>query len=149
MRLDVSVNMFTHQAITNGRMTVFGGDQTRPNIHIDDMVDVYRHFLAAPDLPSGCYNAGFENLAILDIAERVRSAVPAEIVVTESNDPRSYRQNSDKLLSTGFAPKRGVDDAIADIVAASTGGLLTDDDTCHTVQRMKALGLAGAFGPSS
>ena len=146
MRLDVSVNMFTIQAISNGLMTVFGGDQTRPNIHIDDMVDVYRHFLDWPDLPSGCYNAGFENLPILDIAERVRNVVPAEVVVTESNDPRSYRQNSDKLLATGFSPSRSVNDAIADIVAAAADGSLTVDDTCHTVQRMTALGLAGTSG---
>ena len=149
MRLDVSVNMFTIQAISNGLMTVFGGDQTRPNIHIDDMVDVYRHFLGWPDLPSGCYNAGFENLPILDIAERVRNVVPAEVVVTESNDPRSYRQNSDKLLATGFSPSRSVNDAIVDIVTAATDGSLTIDDTCHTVQRMTALGLAGTSGWAS
>ena len=55
MRLDVSVNMLTYQAIKNKRITVFGGDQTRPNIHIQDMANVYRH-LANPELASGCYN---------------------------------------------------------------------------------------------
>ena len=67
MRLDVSVNMFTMQALKNASVTVFGGQQTRPNIHIQDMVRVYQHFLINSELPSGCYNAGFENISILDI----------------------------------------------------------------------------------
>jgi nucleoside-diphosphate-sugar epimerase len=122
MRLDVSVNMLTFQALKNGKITVFGGQQTRPNIHIQDMVNVYRHFLAHPELPSGAYNAGFENISILDIAERVQKRVPAEIVVTESNDPRSYRQNSDKLRATGFEPQYSVDDAIEAITVTPCGG---------------------------
>ena len=60
MRLDVSVNMLTYQGLKNGKITVFGGDQTRPNIHIKDLVNVYRHFLANQDIVSGCYNAGFK-----------------------------------------------------------------------------------------
>jgi len=142
MRLDVAVNMLTYQALTEGRMTVFGGRQTRPNIHIGDMVRVYQHFLAQPDLPTGCYNAGFENLSILEVAELVQAEIPAEIAVTESVDPRSYRQNSDKLLATGFMPRHGVRDAIGDLAAAERQGRLNDDETCHTVRRMKQLGLA-------
>ena len=142
MRLDVTVNMLTYQALTDGRMTVFGGRQTRPNIHIGDMVGVYQHFLAQPDLPTGCYNAGFENLSILEVAELVQAEIPAEIVVTESVDPRSYRQNSDKLLATGFMPRHGVRDAIGDLAAAERQGRLNHDETCHTVRRMKQLGLA-------
>ena len=142
MRLDVTVNMLTYQALTDGRMTVFGGRQTRPNIHIGDMVRVYQHFLAQPDLPTGCYNAGFENLSILEVAELVQAEIPAEIAVTESVDPRSYRQNSDKLLATGFMPRHGVRDAIGDLAAAERQGRLNDDETCHTVRRMKQLGLA-------
>ena len=142
MRLDVTVNMLTYQALTDGRMTVFGGRQTRPNIHIGDMVGVYQHFLAQPDLPTGCYNAGFENLSILEVAELVQAEIPAEIAVTESVDPRSYRQNSDKLLATGFMPRHGVRDAIGDLAAAERQGRLNHDETCHTVRRMKQLGLA-------
>ncbi len=141
MRLDVTVNMLTYQALTDGRMTVFGGHQTRPNIHIDDMVEVYQHFLARPDLPTGCYNAGFENLSILEVAELVQAEIPAEIVVTESVDSRSYRQNSDKLLATGFMPRHGVRDAIDDLVVAEGEGRLNHDETCYTVRRMKQLGL--------
>lgn len=141
MRLDVSVNMFTMQALKNGKITVFGGQQTRPNIHIQDMVDVYRHFLAKPELPSGSYNAGFENIPILEIAERVSQKIPAEIVVTESNDPRSYRQNSDKLLATGFTPKFTIADAIEEIAEKYQSGELQDNDQCYTVRWMKHLKL--------
>lgn len=141
MRLDVSVNMLTMQALKNGRMTVFGGDQTRPNIHINDMVNVYRHFLSKPDLPSGCYNAGFENISILDIAKKVAERVPAEIAVSASNDPRSYRQNSDKLLATGFVQSTTVSDAIDDVIAKFKSGELVENDQCYTVRWMKHLNL--------
>ena len=141
MRLDVSVNMLTWQALKNGRMTVFGGDQTRPNIHIEDMVGVYLHFLAHPELASGCYNAGFENISIMDIARRVAERVPAEIAVSASNDPRSYRQNSDKLRATGFEPRHTVANAISDIAAKVHAGELVDDDRFYTVRWMKHLQL--------
>src|SRR3954467_14676749 len=97
MRLDVSVNMLTMQALVREHITVFGGQQTRPNIHIDDITDVYLFMLDRPDV-QGVYNAGFENISIMDIAERVVEHAPSKITVTESNDPRSYRVNSDKLL---------------------------------------------------
>lgn len=141
MRLDVSVNMLTLQALKNGRITVFGGQQVRPNIHIQDMVNVYRHFLANPALPDGNYNAGFENISILDIANRVIERVPAEIVVTESNDPRSYRQNSDKLIGTGYVQRYSVADAIEELIASYGAGALQDVEQCYTVKWMKRLGL--------
>ena len=141
MRLDVAVNMLTYQALSGGQMTVFGGRQTRPNIHIKDMVGVYQHLLARPDLPTGCYNAGFENLSILEVAELVQTEVPAEIVVTESVDPRSYRQNSDKLCSSGFTPAFTVSDAITDISRSFKEGTLPDSPECFTVDWMRQLGL--------
>jgi len=118
---------------------VFGGQQTRTNIYFQDMMNVYRHFLSHPELPSGSYNAGFENISILDIAERVQKRVPAEIVVTESNDPRSYRQNSDKLRVMGFEPQYSVDDAIEGIIAKYKSGELVESDRCYTVRWMKYL----------
>jgi nucleoside-diphosphate-sugar epimerase len=141
MRLDVSVNMLTMQALKNKVMTVFGGMQTRPNIHIQDMVNVYRHILANPQLPSGAYNAGFENITILDIAQKVADKVGAEIKVTESNDPRSYRQNSDKLLATGFVPQYSVSDAIDEVISKYQSGELVDNDQCYTVKWMNHLNL--------
>jgi nucleoside-diphosphate-sugar epimerase len=142
MRLDVSVNMLSYQALKNGRITVFGGDQTRPNIHIQDIVNVYRHFLAHPEIPSGCYNAGFENISILDIAERVKSKIGAEIVVSASNDPRSYRQDSGRLMATGFKPSHSVADAISEIAEAFRQKSLPDDESCYTVKWMRQLDLA-------
>jgi nucleoside-diphosphate-sugar epimerase len=141
MRLDVSVNMLTLQALKNGRITVFGGQQTRPNIHIQDMIRVYQHFLANPVLASGCYNAGFENISILDIAERVQEKIAAEIVVSESNDPRSYSQNSDKLRETGFEPQFTISDAIDEVIEKYRSGELVDSDQCYTVKWMKHLNL--------
>lgn len=141
MRLDVSVNMLTMQALKNKVMTVFGGQQTRPNIHMKDMVNVYRHFLSNPQLPSGAYNAGFENITILYIAQKVASKLGAEIKITESNDPRSYRQNSDKLLATGFIPQYSVEDAIDEVIKNYQSGNLIDDDKCYTVRWMTHLNL--------
>ncbi|NDE10918.1 MAG: SDR family NAD-dependent epimerase/dehydratase [Chitinophagia bacterium] len=141
MRLDVSVNMLTMQALKNKVMTVFGGQQTRPNIHMKDMVNIYRHFLSNPQLPSGAYNAGFENITILNIAQKVASKLGAEIKITESNDPRSYRQNSDKLLATGFIPQYSVEDAIDEVIKNYESGNLIDDDKCYTVRWMTHLNL--------
>ena len=136
MRLDVSVNMLTMQAITKGRITVFGGDQVRPNIHIDDITDLYIYLLDHPEI-QGIFNAGFENISIRDIADRVVDAVPAEIVVSPSNDPRSYRVNSDKLLATGFRPRKTVRDAIIEIVAAVSSGQLKDEDRWYNLRWMQ------------
>jgi nucleoside-diphosphate-sugar epimerase len=136
MRLDVSVNMLTMQALTDRRITVFGGDQVRPNIHVDDIADVYIHLLERPEL-RGVYNAGFENLSILKIAETVAARIPADIVVTPSNDPRSYRVNSDKLLATGFRPRHTVDDAISQLAALHATGVLTNQDRFHNLKWMQ------------
>lgn len=138
MRLDVSVNMLTMQALTNKRITVFGGQQIRPNIHIQDMVAAYLHILER-DLPSGCYNAGFENLSLLAIAEMVQAHVSAEIVITGSHDPRSYRLNSDKLLATGFRPTHAVKDAIREVADVLSTGRLKDEDRWHNVKWMKTI----------
>lgn len=136
MRLDVSVNMLTMQALTKGRITVFGGDQTRPNIHIDDITDLYIFLLDHPE-HTGVYNAGFENISILQIAELVAKHVPAEIVVTPSNDPRSYRVNSDKLLATGFRPKKTVEDAVREIVGLYRQNALKDEERFHNLKWMQ------------
>ncbi len=142
MRLDVSVNLLTHQALREGVINVFGGDQIRPNIHIKDMVRVYEHFLNnMDDISSGNYNAGFENISIMDIAERVSKKIGAKINITSSNDPRSYRLNSDKLVSTGFKPEFSVDNAIEEISEAFSSGNLSNEDRFYTVKTMKNLNL--------
>ena len=136
MRLDVSVNLLTMQALSKGKITVFGGNQVRPNIHIDDVTDLYLHLIDRPEI-TGIFNAGFENISILDIAKLVTKHIPVEIVVTESNDPRSYRVNSDKLLATGFKPKKKVEDAIQEVIGKYRTGLLKDEDRFHNLKWMQ------------
>jgi nucleoside-diphosphate-sugar epimerase len=133
--------MLTMQALTNSKITVFGGQQTRPNIHMKDMIGVYLHFLELGEKEPGIFNAGFENISILDIAKKIVSVIPAEIVVTESNDPRSYRQDSTKLLKTGFNSKYSVNDGITDVIKAYENEKLIDSDQFYNVRSMKKLDL--------
>lgn len=144
MRLDLAVNLLTVQALTRGEITVLGGDQIRPNIHIDDMVGVYLHFLGAGRSHSGVFNAGFENISIMDIAREITKTIPAQITVKPSNDPRSYRLNSDKLLATGFSPKKKVKDAIAEVAEAYRAGRFKDEDRWYNIRWMKTTRAAGA-----
>jgi nucleoside-diphosphate-sugar epimerase len=141
MRLDVSVNLLTMQALSKGKITVFGGDQVRPNIHIDDISGVYLHLIDHPEV-TGVYNAGFENISIMDIAKLVTKYIPVEIAVTESNDPRSYRINSDKLLATGYKPKKTVEDAIREIIEQYRAGVLKDEDHFYNLRWMEKTVLA-------
>jgi nucleoside-diphosphate-sugar epimerase len=137
MRLDVSVNLLTIHALTKGKITVFGGAQVRPNIHIDDITDLYIHLINNPKY-AGIYNAGFENISILNIAEMVTKIVPVEIEVAGSSDPRSYRVNSDKILSTGFKPKKSVNDAIIEIIEKYRSGELKDEEKYHNLKWMQS-----------
>jgi nucleoside-diphosphate-sugar epimerase len=135
MRLDLTVNALTMQALTNGRMTVFGGMQVRPHIHIDDLVDLF--LVTLERRLSGVFNAGFENLTVREIADLVAVRIPAEIVTSPSNDPRSYRLCSDRLCAAGFKPLRGVAVAIDQLADAFDNGRLTDNPAWHSVQWMK------------
>ena len=138
MRLDVTVNMFVYQAIKKKYIEVHGGKQIRPNIHIKDLTNVYMHFLKNDKLKSGIYNAGFENLSILNIAKRVSKICNCKIkIIKKFNDQRSYRQNSDKLLSTGFRRLHSVDDAIYELSEKLINKILIPDGTCFTVKYMK------------
>ena len=142
MRLDVSVNMFIYQALKNKKITVFGGKQIRPNININDLVNVYIHFLKNPKITSGDYNAGFENLKILEIAQLVQKYIPCKVsVIKENNDPRSYRQDSQKLLKTGFKLKHSVESAILDIKEKYENNQILMNEKCNTVKWMKKIGL--------
>jgi nucleoside-diphosphate-sugar epimerase len=139
MRLDLSVSLLTMHALTKGKITVFGGKQIRPNIHINDMVRVYLHFLGDGSADAGIYNAGFENISILDIANKVSKHIPSEIIVTESEDPRSYRLNSEKLLATGFRPKCNVEKGIQDLIKAYQEGKFVDEDRFYNMKIMMQL----------
>lgn len=141
MRLDVVVNMFVWQAFSSGKVKVFGGDQIRPNININDMASVYIHFLLTEGIKPGDYNAGFENLSVREIAELVISRLGGVIEHLPSNDPRSYRQDSTKLINTGFRPVSGVQKAIEDLFERFKSGSIKDDPRWHTVKSMKSLNL--------
>jgi len=127
----------TMQALTKQKINVFGGNQTRPTINIHDMVGVYKHFLKNTHLDSGFFNAGFENISILDIAKKVQEKIPSEIIITSSNDPRSYRQNSDKLISTGFVKKYTVENAIDELIEKFNSGILIDKEIHYNIKMMK------------
>lgn len=149
MRLDLSVNILTMHAITKGVITVFGGRQRRPNIHIDDITDYYVDLLKLPasKTSGGTYNAGYENYTIMEIAEMVRAIIgPAvKIEVTETNDNRSYHVSSEKIKrELGLAPKKTLKDAILDIKHGSEEGELDwHDINFYNVKKMKQLIEAG------
>ena len=116
MRLDLTVNILTYSALSKREISVFGGSQFRPNINIKDMIRVYEHFLEKK-INTGIYNCGFENKTVMQVAKFIKSKIPCNISIKQSNDNRSYRLNSDKLLSTGFRPMFDVNDAIEDIIS--------------------------------
>ena len=135
MRFDLSVNMMAYQAIKNKKMTVFGGQQTRPNIHIDDLLDLYQFFLKKNRKFNGIFNAGFENLKIIEIAKKVKKIIPAEIKIFKNNiDIRDYRLDSSKLLSLGFKPKKNVEDAIREIKEHYGKNINKVDKSCFSIE---------------
>jgi nucleoside-diphosphate-sugar epimerase len=138
MRFDLTVNMLTLQALKYNQIKVFGGNQIRPNIHIKDMIEVYQFFLDR-DLKSGFYNAGFENLKIINIAKMIQKKTKAKIKISKSNDPRSYRQDSSKLLRLGFKKKFSVETAINEIINSYKNFNLRDKPINYTVKWMKKL----------
>ena len=141
MRYDVSVNLLTLQAIKKNKINVFGGNQTRPNIHINDLVRLYDFFLKK-NIKSGFYNAGFENLKIMKIAKIIQLKTGAKIKISKSNDPRSYRQDSSKILRMGFERKYSVKDAINDIIKLNKHKKINDQPINYTVKWMKKLNIS-------
>jgi len=149
LRLDLTVNILTNHAINNGRITVFGGDQLRPNIHIDDMTDLYLKLVEAPDevINGKIWNAGYHNLKVSAIAEMVKAEVgpTVDIVVTPTDDHRSYHVSSEKIRrELGFSAERSVKDAIVDLKAAFNAGKVPNsmtDDRYYNIKRMQVLKL--------
>lgn len=154
-RLDLSVNILTNHAINKNKITVFGGSQLRPNLHIQDMCDLYQLLLELPaeKISGQTFNAGYQNQSIMDIAKAVRKVVKEEfpekgeieIVTTPTDDIRSYHINSDKIARViGFKPKHSIEDAARDLCKAFKASKLPnsfDDDIYFNVKRMKRLGI--------
>jgi len=140
MRLDVTVNALTFSALSNKEIKVFGGKQVRPNIHIDDMCDIYRFFLIANKRYNGIYNAGFENKSILDIAKFVKKVIPSKInIFRDRNDPRSYRLDSTKIIKAGFRPKKKIHDAIDELSEKYSKGILKQQANFHSLKWLKKI----------
>lgn len=149
LRLDLTVNILTSHAVHNGQITVFGGVQKRPNIHVEDMTDLYVECLSHPDelIDGEIFNAGYENHAVIQIAELVRNAVGSsvDIVVTPTEDLRSYHISSEKIRSTlGFEPRHTIEEASSDLLRAFNDGSVPNamtDPVYYNVKRMQQLGL--------
>jgi nucleoside-diphosphate-sugar epimerase len=148
-RFDLSVNILTAHAMINKKILVFGGAQFRPNLHIEDMVDAYVKILEAPDslIHRNIFNVGGENLSMSQIANTVKSQMDFDVAIeqTHTDDLRSYRIDSTKIKDTiGFAPKRGVKEAVIDIKLAFNNGLYNkpfNDSKYINISRMKDLNL--------
>lgn len=142
MRLDVSVNMLTYQAVKDGVITVLGGNQIRPNINIQDLSNIYFNIITTNEIKPGIYNAGFENLSIKNIAKKISNKTNCKIIFKKSNDPRSYRLDSSKLLSSGFVQKYSVSDTINQLIEFFKKNNLKKDQ-CENINWMKKKGLDG------
>lgn len=148
-RLDLVVNILANHAVNNHKITVFGGEQKRPNIHIEDMTELYLKSLQWPDeaIDGKIFNAGYENHTLMEIAEMTRQVVgeSVEIVTTPTDDPRSYHISSEKIKQElGFIPDHTIKEAIEDLVAAFKANQIPDpmtDIRYYNVKMMKHLNL--------
>lgn len=154
LRLDLSVNILTNNAVNNGQIKVFGGEQKRPNIHIEDMTDLYVKTLEYPDkkIDGKIFNIGYDNMKIKDIATLVKKVVAKEmkignlkIVTTPTNDHRSYHVSSEKIKrELGFMAQRSVEEAVKDLCVAFRMGKIPNsmtDKRYYNIKTMQALDL--------
>jgi len=153
-RLDLSVNILTNHAINKGEITVFGGEQLRPNLHVQDYADLCTILLDAPDskVANEIFNCGYQNMSIMEIAQVVKSVVEEEfpelgkinIKTTPSDDNRSYHINSDKITRVlGFKPQHSIEDAVRDLCNAFQSNKLPnsfDNDWYFNVRTMQKIG---------
>ena len=149
LRLDLTVNILTNYAVNSGKITVFGGAQKRPNIHIGDMADVYLLLLEAPDaqVSGKVFNAGYQNHTVSELAEMVRNVVgrSTEIVTTPTNDNRSYHISSEKIRrELGYTPRHTIEDAARDLLGAFKAGMIPNSMTdirYYNIKMMQAVHL--------
>lgn len=149
LRLDLTVNILTNLAVNNRKITVFGGQQKRPNIHIEDVTDLYVKSLEWPDeaIDGKIYNAGYENHRVMEIAEMVRDRVgdDVEIEVTPTDDQRSYHISSEKIKrELGFVPGHTIGEAVEDLTAGFAAGKIPaslSDDRYFNIRTMQKLNL--------
>jgi nucleoside-diphosphate-sugar epimerase len=148
-RLDVIVNILTNLAYHKREISIFGGDQLRPNIHIADMVEAYMVLLRAPKekIAGKIYNAGYENQSVKEIAEIVKNTVGRDVklITTPTDDNRSYHISSNKIKTElGFEAKHTIRDAVEDLCDAFDKNLLPNslsDEMYFNIKRMQNLEL--------
>lgn len=149
LRLDLTVNILTNHAVNKGEITVFGGEQKRPNLHIEDMADLYAFFLELPNekIHKKIYNVGYENYKVKEIAEMVKKVINPDIPIKTipSNDNRSYHVSSKKIKEElGFEAKHSIEQAIQDLRKAFASGLIPnpfDDKRYYNIKTMQAIKL--------
>ncbi|MBI1870549.1 MAG: SDR family oxidoreductase [Chlamydiae bacterium] len=144
LRLDLTVNILTNHAFTNRVIKVFGGDQLRPNIHIEDMTDLYVKSLEWPDekIDGKIFNAGYDNRKVMDIAQMVKKIVgqDVKVVTTPTDDNRSYHVSSEKIKrELGFIPKHTIEDAVRDLVEAFQANKIPDSMTDPRYYNIKTM----------
>ena len=148
-RLDVVVNILTNLAYHKREISVFGGTQLRPNIHIADMVEIYVVLLNAPKekIAGEIFNGGYENYSVLQLAEAVRDVIGEDVVLktTPTDDNRSYHVSSKKIADVlGFKASHTIKDAVSDIKNAFEKGLLPnslEDEMYFNIKRMQSIKL--------
>jgi nucleoside-diphosphate-sugar epimerase len=149
LRLDVVVNILTNNAVNTRKIKVFGGEQMRPNLHIDDMVRLYLEALEwdVAKIDGKIYNVGYHNFKVREIAETVRKVIgpDIEIITTPTDDNRSYHVSSERILKDlGFSARRSIEDAVRDLQNAFQANLIPDsmtDDRYYNIKRMQRLKL--------
>lgn len=144
LRLDLAVNILTNHAVNNRQIKVFGGEQMRPNIHIQDVTDLYVQSLTWSDdsIKGKIFNAGYDNHRISEIAGMVKGVVGEDVVVTTtpSDDNRSYHISSEKIKrELGFAPLHSIEDAVTDLVTAFDTGRIPDAMTASRYYNIKVM----------
>ena len=149
LRLDLIVNILANHAVNDRRITVFGGEQMRPNIHIQDVTDLYVRSLEWSDeaVKGQVFNAGYDNRRVIEIANMVRKVVgdDVEIATTPTDDHRSYHISSQKIeRELGYLPAHSIDDGVRDLLGAFSGGLIPDPMTnigYYNIKMMQELNL--------
>jgi len=149
-RLDVVVNILTNLAYHKREISIFGGDQLRPNIHIADMVEAYMVLLRAPKekIAGQIFNAGYENQSVKDIAEIVKNTVGSDVklITTPTDDNRSYHISSNKIKTElGFVAKHTIKDAVEGLCEAFDKKLLPnslEDQMYFNIKRMQNISLS-------
>ena len=148
-RLDLVVNILTNHAFHKRKIKVFGGEQLRPNVHIDDMVNSYLAILNADNkkINGEIFNVGFKNQTVNELAGNVKEVIgeDIEIVKTKSDDNRSYHVSCKKISETlGFNTKHTIKDAVTDLKKAFENKLIInsfDDEKFFNIKRMQSIDL--------